>query len=108
MHLLVLGSGDEARCRLGLVDGATAMDNRTARLLFWLRPQRFRAGLRMIEAAAGAVDAVAIVGGEKLGSQHGSRALAALRLPAHAPAPLSIWAMWMNLIGTPMRSAQPR
>jgi Fe-S oxidoreductase len=26
---------------------------------------------------------------------------------AHALAPFRIWAMWMNLIGTPMRSAQP-
>src|SRR5690242_4747947 len=108
MHLLVLRSGDEPRRRLSLVDGATAMDNRTARLRLWLRPQRFRAGLRMIKAAAAAVDAVAIVGGKKFGSQHGSRAIAALGLPAHALAPLSIWAMWMNLMGTPMRSAQPR
>ena len=25
----------------------------------------------------------------------------------HSAAPFRIWAMWMNLIGTPMRSAQP-
>src|SRR6516165_8442093 len=26
----------------------------------------------------------------------------------HSVVPFRIWAMWMNLIGTPMRSAQPR
>src|ERR1700692_2344125 len=31
----------------------------------------------------------------------------ALRYSAHALAPFRIWAMWMNFIGTPMRSAQP-
>ena len=55
----------------------------------------------MIETAAVADDGVRVVGSQQLGVQH-------RRSGCHALAPFRIWAMWMNLIGTPMRSAQPR
>src|ERR1700722_18140907 len=100
MHLFVFGRGDETRRGLGLVNGAIAVDLCAARLRLGVRPQRLRTSFCVIETAASAVDGVAIVAGQKLGSQH------ALGV-AHALAPLRIWAIWMNLIGTPMRSAQP-
>ena len=107
MHLLVFGRGDEARRGLGLINGAIAVDSCAARLFLGLRPQRFRAPLGMIETAAVAVEGVAIVGGQELGMQYDARVILALGFKAHALAPLRTWAMWMNLIGTPMRSAQP-
>jgi hypothetical protein len=100
MHLLVFGRGDEARGGLGLINRAIAVDFCAARLRLGLRPQRLRTSFCVIETVALAVDGVAIVAGQKLGMQH------ALRL-AHALAPFRIWVIWMNLIGTPMRSAQP-
>jgi hypothetical protein len=46
--------------------------------------------------------------GAQLRMQHDASVSCALTCATHAKAPLRIWAMWMNLIGTPMRSAQPR
>jgi len=100
MHLLVFGRGYEAPRGLGLINRAIAMDFCAARLRLGLRPQRFRGALGMIETSTSAVDGVAIIAGQKLRMQH------ALRI-THALAPLRIWAIWMNFIGTPMRSAQP-
>jgi len=55
----------------------------------------------VIETAAVPDDCFGIKRGQQLGIQH--------RVAfAHALAPFRIWAMWMNLIGTPIRSAQPR
>ena len=106
VHLLVLGGGDEARGRLGLVDRAVAVDLRAARLLLaGLRPQRLRGSLGMIEAAAAADDRLGVVRSLELRMKHGR--LRGLLRRAHALAPLRIWAIWMNLIGTPIRSAQP-
>ena len=101
VHLLVLGRGDEARRRLGLIDRAIAVDLGAARLLFGPDAQRLRRTLGVIKTLA-------------IGAwtpRHGRRALRSSRMQvgiaAHALAPLRIWAIWMNLIGTPMRSAQP-
>ncbi len=107
MHLLVLGRGDEARRRRRLVDRPVAMDFGAARLLLGLRPQRLRGRLGVVQAATAAVNGVAIVASQKLGMEHGVLACWPCGVAAHALAPLRIWAMWMNLIGTPMRSAQP-
>src|SRR5262249_39593847 len=100
VHLLVLGRGDEARGGLRLVDRAAAVDLGAARLGLGPRAQRLRGGLGVIEAAAVAHDVMALAVGEQLGMQHG-------RGEAHAAAPFRIWAMWMNLRFTPIRSAQP-
>src|SRR5467141_2834280 len=52
MHLLVLGSGDEASGSLLLVGRSVAADLGTPRLRFGSRPQRLRCSLSMIQAAA--------------------------------------------------------
>jgi hypothetical protein len=100
MHLLMFGRGDEARGGLGLINGAIAVDFCAARLRLRLRPQRLRGAFRMVQTVTVSINGVAIVARQKLGMQH------AVRI-AHALAPLRTWAMWMNLSGTPMRSAQP-
>jgi hypothetical protein len=61
VHLLVLGSGDEARRRLGLVNGAIAVNTRAARLQLGVRPQRLRRTLGVIEAMAVAIDGVTVI-----------------------------------------------
>ncbi len=61
----------------------------------------------MIEAAAVADDGIGIVLGPQLRMQHGAVVIGPLACSAHALAPFRIWAMWINFIGTPMRSAQP-
>src|SRR5262245_15827113 len=100
MHLFVLGCGDEARSRFGLVDRSLAVDFGAARLRLGSRPHRLRGTLGVVEATAVAVDGMRVVASEQLRVQHRRRR-------AHALAPFRIWAIWMNLIGTPMRSAQP-
>ena len=100
MHLLVLGRGNEAGGRFRLVDRSIAVDLRAARLRLGRGPQRLRASFGMIQAAAVALDRICVVLGQQLGMQHAMRV-------AHALAPFRIWAIWMNLIGTPIRSAQP-
>ena len=65
-----------------------------------LRVQRFRRSLGVIEAMAIANNAIGFVLSQQLGMQHCLRRV-------HALAPFRICAIWMNLIGTPMRSAQP-
>jgi hypothetical protein len=45
---------------------------------------------------------------QKFRMQHGTVVIRHCGTRAHAVAPLRIWATWMNLIGRPMRSAQPR
>src|SRR5882724_7472632 len=104
VHLLVLGSGDEARGGLGLVDRPVAMDLGAPRLRLGMRPQRLRRAFGVIEAAAVAEDGIGIALGPQLRMQHG--VVDSLAYGAHALAPFRIWAMWMNFIGTPMRSAQ--
>jgi hypothetical protein len=52
-------------------------------------------------------DGVGIMRGPQLGMQHGTIVIGPLACSAHALAPFRIAAMWMNFIGTPMRSAQP-
>jgi hypothetical protein len=61
MHLLMLGSGDEARSRLGLVNRAIAVNTRAARLRLGLRPQWLRQALGVIKAAPLAIDGVTII-----------------------------------------------
>ena len=61
MHLLVLGSGDEARGSLLLVDRSVAADLGAPRLRLGSRPQRLRCSLGVIEAAAVADDGIGIV-----------------------------------------------
>jgi hypothetical protein len=100
VHLFVLGCGDEACGGFGLIDRPIAVDFGAARLRLRPRAQRLRGCLGVIKAMAVADDGLRIVGGQKLGMQHGGRG-------AHALAPLRICAIWMNFIGTPMRSAQP-
>jgi hypothetical protein len=100
MHLLVFGRGDEARGGFGLINGTIAMDFGAARLRLRVGSQRLRGAFRVIEAAAVEIDGVAIVTRQKLGMQHAFWV-------AHALAPLRTWAIWMNLSGMPMRSAQP-
>src|SRR5271169_2891453 len=100
VHLFVLGRGNEARGRLRLVDRPIAMDFGSARLRLGMRPQRLRGCLGMIEAMAIADNSIGVVLGQQLGMQHRLRRV-------HALAPFRICAMWMNLMGTPMRSAQP-
>src|SRR5258706_11092822 len=71
MHLLVLGGINEARGCLRLIDGPIAMDFRAARLRLWLRSQRLRSSLGMIEAVAVAVNGIAVVSSPKLPVGHG-------------------------------------
>src|SRR5215831_2267053 len=101
MHFLVLGRGNETRGSLRLVDRPIAVDLRTARLRLGARAQWLRGALGVIEPAAVAEDCFGIEWGEQFGIKHWVAF-------AHALAPFRIWAMWMNLIGMPMRSAQPR
>ena len=70
-----------------------------------VRSQRLRACFSVIEASAVAYDRVGIVFVPELRMEH--RRLGRRRCGAHALAPFRTWAIWMNLIGTPMRSAQP-
>ena len=107
MHLLVLGSGDEARGGLCLVNWPVAVDLGTTRLRLGTCPQRLRRALGMIETAAVADDGIGIVLGPQLRMQHGAVVASVLEGNAHALTPFRISAMWMNFIGTPMRSAQP-
>jgi hypothetical protein len=60
----------------------------------------------VIEAAAVADDGIGIALGPQFGVQRAA-AVDWLTCHVHVLAPFSIWAMWMNFIGTPMRSAQP-
>jgi hypothetical protein len=97
----MLGRGSKTRCGFRLVDRSIAMDFGAARLRFGARTQRLRGGLGVIETAAVPDDCFDIERGQQFGIQH--------RVAfAHALAPFRTWAMWINLIGTPMRSAQPR
>jgi hypothetical protein len=50
----------------------------------------------MVQSMAVAVEGIVIVVRQKLRMQN------AVRI-AHAPAPLRIWAIWINFIGSPMR-----
>src|SRR5260221_4435660 len=107
MHLLVLGSGDEARGGFCLVDRPVAMDPSATRLRLGMRSQRLRRALGMVQAAAAADDGIGILFSPQLPMQHGAVLVGPLACRAHALAPFRIWAMWMNFMGTPMRSAQP-
>jgi hypothetical protein len=107
VHLLVLGRGDEARSGLCLVDRPVAVDPGATWLRLGACPQWLRRALGVIETAAVADDGIGIVLGQQLGMQHGAVVAGLLACNAHAPVPLRISAMWMNFIGTPMRSAQP-
>jgi len=100
VHLLVLGRGNKARRRFYLVDRPIAVDFGAAGLRFGPRPQRLRGCLGMVEATTSADDCIGVVVGPQLGMQHCVRRV-------HALAPFRICAIWMNLMGTPMRSAQP-
>jgi hypothetical protein len=91
MHLLVLGSGDEARGSLLLVDRSVAADLGAPRLRLGSRPQRFRCSLGVIQATAAADDGIGIGLGPQLGVQHG--AADSLVYRAHALAPFRISAM---------------
>src|SRR5258708_27373876 len=91
MHLLVLGSGDDARGGLLLIDRSVAADLGAPRLRLGSRPQRPRCSLGVIEAAAAADDGIGIGLGPQLGMQHGATGSLACR--AHALAPLRISAM---------------
>src|SRR5258707_917483 len=84
MHLLVLGSGDETRGSLLLVDRSVAADLGTSRLRLGSRPQRFRCSLSVIQAAAVADDGIGIALGPQLGMQHGAVDSLAYRAPALA------------------------
>ena len=111
MHFLVLGSGDEARGGLCLVDRSVAMDPGPTRLrlgprIGW-RPKRLRRAFRVIEATAVAQDRVGIVLGPRLGMRRPAAIADLLACGAHALAPFRISATWINFIGTPMRSAHP-
>jgi hypothetical protein len=70
VHLLVLGRGDEARGGFRLIDRPLAVDFSAARLRFRPRAQRLRGALGMVEAAAVAVNGVAVVVSEKPVMQH--------------------------------------
>ena len=105
VHLLVLGGGDEARGSLLVVDRPVAADLGTPRLRLGTWLQWLRRALGVIKAAAVADNGIGIALGPQLGMQHG--AVDSLAYRAHALAPFRISAMWMNFIGTPMRSAQP-
>ncbi len=107
MHLLVFRRADEAPGGFRLVDRSVATDLGAPRLGLGSRPQRLRRALGVIEAATISDDGIGIVLGPQLGMQHGAAAVDWLRYSGHAPAPFRIWAMWMNFIGTPMRSAHP-
>src|SRR6266436_6234577 len=91
MHLLVLGSGDEARGSFLLVDRSVAADLRTPRLRLGSRPQRLRCSLGVIQATAVADDGIGIALGQQFGMQHG--AVDSLACRAHALAPFKISAM---------------
>ena len=106
VHLLVLGRGNEARGGFRLIDGPIAMDLGAARLRLRPRAQRFRGALGVVEATAVAPYGVGIARSQQLGVQHGGAIVRLLWMAAHPLAPFRIWAMWMNLSGTPMRSAQ--
>jgi hypothetical protein len=71
MHLLVLGSRDEARGGLLLVDRSVAADLGTPRLRLGGRPQRLGCSLGVVEAAAVADAGIGIDLGLQLGMQHG-------------------------------------
>src|SRR5712664_444765 len=90
MHLLVLGSGDEARGSLLLVNRSVAADLGAPRLRLGSRAQRFRCSLGVIQAAAVADDGIGIALGPQLGMQH--RTVDSLAYRAHAQAPFRIWA----------------
>jgi hypothetical protein len=107
VHLLVLGRGDETRRRFRLVDRPIAMDPGTARLPLRPGTQRLRGPFGVIEAVPVTVDRIAVHGCTKLRMEHGAAITRAVAVGTHALAPLSIWAIWMNLSGTPMRSAHP-
>src|SRR3984893_9419769 len=89
MHLLVLGSSDEARGSLLLVDRSGAAALGPPRLRLGSRAQRLRCSLGVIEAAAAADDGIGIARGPQLGMQHG--AVDSLAYRAHALAPFRIW-----------------
>ena len=108
VHLLVLGSRDEACGGLLMVDRSVAADPGASRLRLGRRPQRLGRALGVIEAPAIAYNGVRIVLGLQFGMQHGITVVDSFRWRSHALAPFRIWAIWMNFIGTPMRSAQPR
>ena len=99
MHLFVFRGGNEPCRGFHLIDRAVAMDLRATRLRFGRHTQRFRAPLGMIEPVTVSVDRVGIVVRQEFGMQDG--------IVAHAAAAFRICAMWMNLSGTPIRSAQP-
>src|SRR4030088_2147282 len=71
MHLLVLGSGDEARGSLLLVDRPVAADLGPPRLRLGTWLQWLRCALGMIKAAAVADDGIGIALGPHLWMQHG-------------------------------------
>src|SRR5260221_3649716 len=85
MHFLMLGSGDEARGSLLLVDRSVAADLGTPRLRLGSRPQRLRCSFGVIQAAAVVDDGIGIAFNPHLWMQHG--AADSLPCRAHAPAP---------------------
>jgi hypothetical protein len=91
MHLLVLGSGDEAGGSLLLVNRSVAANLGAPRLRLGSRPQRLRCSLGVIKAATAADDGIGIGRGPHLWMQHGAAGSLACR--AHAPAPFRISAM---------------
>jgi hypothetical protein len=105
MYLGVHGCREEALGRFRVVDRPAAADPGAARLR--LGPRRIRRALGMIDALAVTQDGFGVVLGKELGMERLRFALAGLPFGRHVAAPFRIWAMWMNLIGTPMRSAQP-
>jgi hypothetical protein len=100
VHLLVLGRGNETRGGFRLVDRPVAVDFGAARLWLGPRAQRLGGALSVVEATAVPDNGMGVVLSQQLRVQHGRRR-------AHATTPFRICAIWMNLIGTPMRSAQP-
>src|SRR5216684_2082104 len=82
MHLLVLGSGDEARGSLLLVDRSVAADLGTPRLRLGSRPQRLRCSFGVIQAAAVVDDGIGIALDPQFWMQHG--AIDSLACRAHA------------------------
>ena len=102
VHLLVLGRGEKSRGRLRLIDRSIAVYFRAARLLLALGPKRPGSAFRMVEATSRSDDRVAVVAGEDFGMEDCAR-VRAIGIGSHSLAPLRICAMWMNLIGTPMR-----
>ena len=111
---LVQGGGEEALGGLGLIDGAVSADLGTAGL--WLsrriRGDRLRRGLGVLEALP-VLSALPLVARRQHLGMDGTAALGGLVAAGtgvvriHAVAPLRMRAMWMNLSGTPTRSAQP-